>query len=69
MKQQPTNQRRFTADQLGLAAWVPTGAGSSAGLGTLSGALGEFLPGPSPRIVLPSQRGAALPVLVPVAAR
>jgi hypothetical protein len=66
--------RPSTLESLGLAAWAPTDTvptdtvptdtvptdSPAATLGSLSGALGEFLPAPSPRLVVPAQRNATL---------
>lgn len=60
MKQQPSKQDRSTAEDLGLTAWAPTAAGTPGDLGSLSGALGGFLPAPPVRFVLPAQRTSVM---------
>lgn len=54
------HQHPSTTDELGLAAWAPTVAGSPGDLGSLSGALGEFLPAPPPRFLMPAQRSSTV---------
>jgi hypothetical protein len=58
MKQR--HQRPSTTDELGLSAWARTTAGTAGDLGSLSGALGEFLPAPPPRFVMPAQRSSTV---------